>query len=101
MTNCTVTEIRKESCHAVESLLSHEPINNVTVECVEMICQRIEKKNFEVYSDIIDTLSALPLVYLEPPQDDYKEEKTKPIKVMYICILFKYILFLYIGLMTI
>ena len=81
LTNCSVAEIRKEACSAIGSLLSRTPISAVTVECVQMLTTRIEKKNFNVHPDQITVLKRLPLEYLEPPQDDFNQEEEKSTKV--------------------
>ena len=74
-------EIRKDATSAIGHLLSQKPIGNVTVECVQLLTQRIEKKNFNVHPDQIYVLRRLPLEYLEPPTDEGKEDKIKPTRV--------------------
>ena len=81
LTNCKIDEIRKEAISAMASLLSQKPINNVTWECVQLLTNRIEKKNFNVHQDQIYVFGALPLEYLDAPDEDDNDQKEKPTKV--------------------
>merc|ERR1719464_686799 len=59
LTNCTVSEIRKEACDSIGALLSVVPINAVSVERVQLLTTRIEKKDFNVHPDQITVLTHL------------------------------------------
>lgn len=81
--NCPLRNIRNDACQAMEELLRHEPITNVTVECVQRITAKIEQRNFNVNKEMIDLFLALPLECLEPLEEDKEALDAEQNKIKY------------------